>query len=432
MTKRPKFHPVNNHYVERRPFAKIPISEKLPEVFPPHKLPLAASRSSPAMPIQHVTYEGMIDGFATTPKYFRFFLDTCFITSHEIPQKFWENLVDKEVCITKGVWDELQPWLENPFCNRWFRDYLADAWAREQAGTGHPRVHFTKTEDLPTGMHDVARYYMRLLWMRKYWIVEQVDAFIEKNGRRPEPDELQKLGQTYSGARGWKLAQKAEQNRVQLAKYPADEELVVTAALHSILFARPSYVLTRDNDVIEQWWKGLYLIDTHYHAMRMAERLHDNPSEFNRQPLKSNEHTLFVEDGNEMIEPLQDLAGFRNPERDAVQCSCGIYSTAMSPLTYSERTFGVGADMRRILKMKAKTRGRNTDLFGEKNFHIELDPRKIMYGASGPALVNDRPITVEGSDEFPISCNDSELAIFTEEGFDQEIYTRESAEPSAT
>ena len=89
----------------------------------------------------------------------------------------------------------------------------------------------------------------------------------------------------------------------------------------------------------------------------------------------------------------------------------------------SEKNFGVIADMQRLLQVKARTGGRNTDLFGKMNCHVEIDPRRYFFGCSGPALVNDCTIDIQyGPGEFPISWTDAELAIFTDEQFCAEVF----------
>ena len=47
----------------------------------------------------------------------QFFLDTCFLTDHELDAALLESLLRKHMVITPPVWDELQPWLEDPFYN---------------------------------------------------------------------------------------------------------------------------------------------------------------------------------------------------------------------------------------------------------------------------------------------------------------------------
>ncbi|MCE9604342.1 MAG: hypothetical protein K8U03_05490, partial [Planctomycetia bacterium] len=107
----------------------------------------------------------------------------------------------------------------------------------------------------------------------------------------------------------------------------------------------------------------------------------------------------------------------RSWDTDSIQASCNLLSTSDKPLIQTGRTFGVVADMGRIIEMKAKTNGHNTDLFGAKNMHIQLDPRKRFFENSGPALINDRLLEGGAEDDIPIAAVDSDFAIFTNEGF---------------
>ena len=169
------------------------------------------------------------------PRDFRLFFDTGFITSHEIPQELWESMVDKHIFITKAVWQELQLWVANPWCNKWFRDYLVDAMNHEMNGIGHPRVSLASLHDLTSGMTDVAAYYVNLLWMRKYFGIHQFDQFVKEHGREPDLSEIQPICERVAGSRGWRIAKKAIEERDKPASY-ADELLVVNAVFHSILF----------------------------------------------------------------------------------------------------------------------------------------------------------------------------------------------------
>ena len=79
--------------------------------------------------------------------------------------------------------------------------------------------------------------------------------------------------------------------------------------------------------------------------------------------------------------------------------------------------------MIRILQMKARTKGRNTELFDEKNFHIQLDPRHKFFRLSGAALIKDAIVPCDdASMELPISTNDLDLALFTNERHVSELF----------
>lgn len=419
-----KFNPTNYHFYEKKPDRVTYSGDKIP-VPPQFKTPLWPNKWDDNQPIRYGTYADFIPTFRTMPRNFRLFLDTGFITSHEIPQELWDCILEKKVFITTHVWKELQPWVKSPKCNQSFRDCLVDAIKLEEAGTGHPAISLASLNDLAADITPVAIYYASLLWLRKHFALQRYDRFIEENGREPSPAEIQAICQKIAGSRGWRLAKKELDERGKPSE-ATDEITVVSAVFHSILFGQPTLILTRDNDVFEQFYKAIYLIDSHYHGMLMAEKFKANPSAFRAMPAPAVEG-LYIGEGNLLVEMTD---GTHHPDLRpnnlfAVQCTCGILSTGTNPLTYSDKTFGISNDMHRILRMKAATRGRNTDLFGTMNFHVQLDPRGQIFKMRGPALINDKYLQCDSSEVIPISTNDGDLAIFTNEQYAQEVFQYE-------
>lgn len=409
------YNPTNFHFVEKKPDKEM-IGEAIPEP-PKYKFHLAPHCWTPPTPSQECTYDNFIESFRTMPKDYRIFLDTGFVTSHEVPQELWDCIVDKHIFITEDVWKELQPWVANPFYNRWFRDYLCDSIEQEKSGKGHRRLSLSSFADLLPEHAKVARYYVNLLWLRKFVGINHAHEYAKHLGRTPTAEENQAELQAILGPRGWRLAKKALANPESL-KINTDEALVVSAALRAVLFGQHSIVLTRDTDVFEQFYKAMYLIDTHYIAMLVAEEYHRAPSSYTTQPLPLG-IDLYEGEGNLAIDFADDRDHYRRRSMacSPIQYSCCLLSTSDKPLIHSQRSFGVAPDMARIIEMKTKTNGRNTDLFGSMNLHIKLDPRKRFFERTGPALLNDRSLQGIADNEIPISAVDSDFAIFTDEGF---------------
>jgi len=272
------FNATVGHFVRKRPDS-IRDSNKTVPIPPLYKAPLSPFCWDEPRPSRESRYAESVPVYASMPANFRLFFDTGFITSHEIPRVLWEKICDKHLFITKEVWQELQLWVERPWCNEWFRDYLVEAIKLETAGIGHPRVSLTSLNDFAGGLSDVARYYVNLLWMRKYFGIYRYDQFREENGREPTPTEIQAICEKFAGSRGWRIAKKAIEERHKPFVF-TDEALVVNAAFHSILFGSPCVIFTRDNDVFDQFYKIIYLVDTHYMSMLMAKKYQATPSDF--------------------------------------------------------------------------------------------------------------------------------------------------------
>lgn len=417
-----KYNSTNQHFHEGKP-DKIYESGSRSPVPPPHKEHVSPHMWGEIKPSTECTYENIIAPFRTMPRNYRIFLDTGFMTSHEVPKDLWEAILQKRVFITKGVRSELQPWLDAPRCNRWFSEYLKSAFEAEESGTGHEVVSIATIDDFSGCTRAVADYYVRLLWLRKYFAIHQFELFQEKHGRDPDIDtELQPICQKIAGARGWRIASKVLRDRRKPSVLvPVDEGIVVNALFHSTLYGEPTILLTRDNDVFEQWCKCIYLIDTHYQAMLLAEKYATAQAQFEKADAPDCA-ALYQGEGNTLLSPRFDYRELRDWNVAPIQATCGLLSTSDKPLMCSERTFGLVEDLARLVNVKGKTRGQNTDLFGEMNFHAQLDPRHVAFAEGGPALVNDVTMSTNNADDFAISINDAELAIFTNEQFSQEIF----------
>lgn len=417
-----KYNPTNHHFREKKPDNIYEFGKKIP-IPPPHKEHIFPHMWGDIHPSRKCTYENLIEPFRTMPRNYRIFLDTGFMTSHEVPRGLWDSILQKRVFITKGVRSELQPWLNSPRCNQWFSDYLKAAFEAEESGTGHEVVSIATIDDFSQDIRPVADYYVRLLWLRKYFAVHQFELFKEKHGRDPVIEtELQPICQKFAGARGWRIASKVLRDRHKPSVLvPVDEGIVVSALFHSIVYGEPSILLTRDNDVFEQWCKCIYLIDTHYQAMLLAEKYAATPEEFYKFNAPDCA-ALYQGEGNILLSPRFDTRELRDWDIAPLQASCGLLSTSDNPLMFSERTFGLVEDVARLVSVKSRTAGRNTDLFEKMNFHAQLDPRQVAFPESGPALVNDITIPTQNAGDFPISVNDAEFAVFTDEQFSREIF----------
>ena len=75
------------------------------------------------------------------------------------------------------------------------------------------------------------------------------------------------------------------------------------AVMSSILTGHETIILTRDNDLLEQFYKLIYLIDTHYVSMLVADEYVKQPMNFPAMDMPSVTETqnLFDGDNNELI-----------------------------------------------------------------------------------------------------------------------------------
>src|SRR5208283_4711940 len=82
------------------------------------------------------------------------------------------------------------------------------------------------------------------------------------------------------GPRGFMLAKKGR------SELPTDESLPILAVEFALETGRIANVVTADGDVLDQFAKLLWLIDTHYRAMLLAEQYATDFARFSPRPLR--------------------------------------------------------------------------------------------------------------------------------------------------
>lgn len=323
--------------------------------------------------IEAIGRETQIDVFCDTSAF-----------SDDVPDALWSVLLAEEgrLVITPRVWEELKPWLRiRPGHALW------SAVKEGSAGIG-----FSNDPKVGEAGRRVYEYYISLLRLRRAIGVASVNAFRKAQGREPEADEERELlaeVQKNLGERGRLLAAKPSQALT-------DEALVYLAVIHAIRTGRQTMILTRDADVEEQFFKLLWLIETHYRGMLLAEVYASSTGAFSTSPLPAR----ILGDPRGPFEPpdgiLVNRDSFmrnilpRNPHFVAISCwNVGIYCSSLA--------FGAEMEMSKLLDIKESTNGLSTDLLAGRNMHASVSPARITGRADRAAIVHDRRKTVSPS-----------------------------------
>ena len=280
----------------------------------------------------------------------------------------WEALLKRDIVITPLVRQELQPWLDNPRCNTRMRDEVKQAIDRS-----HPRIHI-KEIDKNLSCHGLL-YYMNLLILRKLYGFGVARDFTAKYGHHPNKNEFYKIVAPTVRERGAILAWKGSQD-FSKTNFWADEELTVMAALSALLSGNEVTVLTRDHDVQEQFYKLLFLIEIQYWSMLLANRYASDPSAFSTIPIPKNNsdpQQRFSGDNDLIFAPILDSKnGWRGllpePRRD-VLVQCLWFAGGPSQMTFCPLSFNADLDMVKLLDIKSRTCGLNTDKLEGRNCH---------------------------------------------------------------
>lgn len=316
-----------------------------------------------------------------------FFCDNSIFHDHLDPAILAALLaVPGRMVLTPLVMRELRPWLmARP------EHQLTDAIKRAVA---RPR-EITIPERGQPG-RTVYDYYVWLLLLRRNAFAVSNARFTKENGREPTESEKQALRDRVHedlGPRGYLLARKG------MGTLPTDEQLVVAAVENAVRTGQKTVVLTADADVEEQFFKLLWLIDTHYRGMHLAKRYAANfasmhPHRLPRE-LADDPSCPFEDDGTVLIDRgPSDLRHVlpRHAECVAVEC------WTMGRAHFSAMTFMAERGMAELLNVKDRTGGLSTDLLGGRNLHPWLAPLPMRNETGYAVVARDKRVTAPGSD----------------------------------
>jgi hypothetical protein len=317
------------------------------------------------------------------------FLDTNIFT-RELDQSLWDVLFTRQIYITPGVYAEMLPWLKTPFCNKVIRDRVVAA-LKDQVNCGRhgqepppfPEIQageIPKIEVLFLGDDFKGHgyeYYVKLLAVRKVMGQAAANILTKRLGRSPTNDEFLAEVQNHLGRRGFFIAKKGQIAANSPNKF-ADEELVVMAALTAILKGRETFIISRDPDVLEQYFKVLCLMKEHYRAMLVAERYAANPEAmpFRELPIKNDDKEPHRFSGSSFLQFESTDVEF-NPlpaKFHFVNVYCFLLGGELPKMKATYCCFCAETEMAEMLRVKTATGGLSTDKLGGRNCAIHTVP----------------------------------------------------------
>lgn len=314
-----------------------------------------------------------------------FFLDTCFLVKEEVPVAFWKTLRQFNICIVPLIAYELEPRMDSTERNV---DIFHELSAAKVNST--PGIQFLPNLDLASECDKGAMHYIRLLALRKqiFEIAAQQHKF--DFGTDPSPEELRRFVQSLVSDRGMTLAKKGQTDSTK-PNFVADESLLVRAFLYALTHGCDVTILTRDKDLLEQFYKFQYLLDTHYRSYLIAQHFVKQPLNFEECPIQTQTEGL----------PFHRYRPLRIP--------CGVdervlpadYRFANIHVDYigeekgrsllSTYRFSADMEMLEVFRIKGRTNGLNTDCIPGWNLHRYFIPN---------TNVDQGPFCVIAEDKF--------------------------------
>jgi hypothetical protein len=301
---------------------------------------------------------------------------------------------------------ELSGWLSKPNGNQYLHPWLKRAF--QQCATTPPQQHsfshasrvlglthrnLNKIEVAVIDRAGLARagfdYYVSLLSLRKRFGIVAYRELRTKCGYDPTEREFrQYLSDNFDprlaerAVKGWKDQLKPN--------FLADEELVVTAALTAILSGRETVILTRDNDVFDNFAKLMDLLVVDYMAFHFGLACHLNPGGC---PIFSfpvpQTHDQFKGDvvyGN--VLPLHKARSLLPDEIHPVATYCYLVGNTSLDPKISLASFCLEMEMGPLLRTKWETSGKNSAFFSGRDVIASISPNpnvlNIMFAIGEP------------------------------------------------
>lgn len=337
------------------------------------------------------------------------FIDSSIVDARTSP-RLWSALLDRPrgITIVPSVGNEIGEWLGRH----------SDHPLVEAVSLDDPAVEIWEKDAPPNVEPAVYWYYVHLLALRKrmFRVVEWQlgEARAAAHGFVSEQDVF-KAVQLQFGERGRLLAKRGREGAGNPNIY-TDEKLVAAAVLHGISTGRPTCILTKDEDIHEQFYKCCWLLDTQYRGFLMARHYADEPNAYKTTPFKiakagdydffdAGDHLLLHRNSSHLRELLPEVF-----HPIALRC-------ILSGAFYARLLFMAEFEMTGLLEAKAQTRGLNTLALDGRNCHVWVPipfPSVAPYGYA--AIGYDRRISLPHT-TASVSMMDVSHAVQTNERF---------------
>ncbi len=304
------------------------------------------------------------------------FCDTS-IFDFDIPTEAWAELLGSgQLIIIPAVISELEPWLARNASHPMSEPILSR----------DPRLQFPERMGVPDTVRHGANFYLNLLVRRKQTSLLVEHQLAATLNRSPTREEVIGEVQRQYGERGWLLGKKGMSSDFSSLSH-ADEELVCWSFAHALHSGTPTALLTKDKDVLEQYYKLWNLLDLDYRNMLLGDSYATAFSYYRPQRLVLDEPAL-----GDIFEDSPDNVWFERPanleetvlpdESDFVVVSCWRVGKKLSQLSVC-----LDREMKRLLGVKGATGGLNSDRFGKRNSHLTLWPLPVSQRLQTIAVI---------------------------------------------
>lgn len=278
-------------------------------------------------------------------------------------ERIWEVLLPtKRLAIVRPLVDELRLWVADP------RGVNLRAHAAVTAAlNGSTSTPVRIVEGPPSeALMGPLVYYIRLLGIRKHgFAITREKLERERGGPVSNQEVSDYLRDTGGTPRAQLLGKQGDNPKVAEHLYN-DERLVACALIEGIATGQEVTIVTSDEAVLDQFFKGINLLSWHYLAMLLAERYSNEPLRFETREVDNPDSSVFAGDKVVLV-PKSSALPFELLPRTArhVFLHCVLIQRDVT-----RASFLADRDMVRMLHVKHRTGGLNTDRLQGKNCHL--------------------------------------------------------------
>jgi len=193
------------------------------------------------------------------------------------------------------------------------------------------------------------------------------------------------------------------------------------AILTAIMRGSETIIVTRDADVLEQYFKVLCLMKEHYRAMLVADRYAASPDTmpFREVPIHGNGVHIPPFSGSTILE-LETTDAELNPLPAGfhfVNTYCFVLGGEPSSMRTTSCSFCAETEIAQMLKVKTVTGGLNTDKLNGRNCTIHttaltLENHRVVVSIGKETVLSINPFGSFGIDDLNNTLTENEEHTF--------------------
>jgi hypothetical protein len=322
-------------------------------------------------------------------------------------QVVWEALfATKRVKLFSPVISETEVWLADPTprSNKLAHEVLN----RAKAGGENAPVQFVDYSIDPVARFVVA-YYARLIGFRKRLVELGRESLRQSLKREPSNSQVSNWIKDNFGVRSQRIARSGNESKVAAHRFN-DEILVICCALNAICRGRETVIITRDEDIYEQFYKTMWMLDTQYRGMLMAGIYAKNPLEFRVHRVIDTEQRAFLGE----VRLLERPSNLMTEVLPSTFTTVTVHCAHLHEGTSTQLSFTLEREMRSLLKTKFESKGLNTTLLEGQNCHIDLGAMSNKWG-NYAAIGKDHVVHIGNIDPVSLAMIDLNLSLGSSE-----------------